>query len=72
MEVDDMSHQEVEDVVASLAGIENINNPSLHYSYIDFNTRVIGKSPSISPAGRLQCHLDMYDMISIYHLNNRE
>ena len=43
MEVDDMSHQEVEDVVASLAGIENINNPSLIYSYIDFNTRVIGK-----------------------------
>ena len=43
MEVDDMSHQEVEDVVASLAGIENINNPSLHHSYIDFNTRVIGK-----------------------------
>ena len=43
MEVDDMSHQEVEDVVASLAGIENINNPSHIYSYIDFNTRVIGK-----------------------------
>ena len=43
MEVDDMSHQEVEDVVASLAGIANINNPSLHHSYIDFNTRVIGK-----------------------------